>query len=89
VIHPQKVFGNNQQIHLAAMQEELDKTISVFCLRGISFIPVGIFIRKILRRGTDDFNSRPKEVMLWIFLKNFIVLGQVLTREPWDQWQAR
>jgi hypothetical protein len=37
--------------------------------------------------GTDGFTSRPKEGVLRILspLKS-IVLGRVLTREPWVQW---
>jgi hypothetical protein len=42
------------------------------------------------QHGPDSFTSPPKEAVLWIFsaLKNPIVLGRVLTCEPFVQWHA-
>jgi hypothetical protein len=50
-----------------------------------------VFLHAVyLRHGTDCFTSPPKEGVLRILspLKS-IVIGRVLTREPWVQWQAR
>jgi hypothetical protein len=51
-------------------QEKLGEEMGAeFCLQITSFIPQGILTcRKILRHGTADFTSPPKEVMLLIFI---------------------
>jgi hypothetical protein len=64
------IWKSYQQSYPVAKQEELAKEIMTLAIRSIFFHTSkgSLTFRKILRHGTDGFNSLPKEGVLLIFI---------------------
>jgi hypothetical protein len=88
LIRPPELSGNPTRSHLVTMQEEMDEENNLALRIRPMFVHTSkrfLICRQILWHGVDGFTYHQKEGMLRIF----IAFGQVWTREPWVQWQAR